>query len=145
MTKVILSSVSYISPDFSLSEYLVQSDDEDCTYFGDFLEEDKEINDQGAVDVAPKPASLSQPDPPAQPGLMFQPDTASNPGPAFHLSSPSKSGSHITSDPCSLPAHESEPASQEDISTDSCDQDYYLPDDNTPVLDIVSIFLNYLF
>ena len=71
---------------------------------------------------------------------MFQPDTVSKPGAAFHLSRPSKSGSLIPPDLSSLPHLESELESQEDISTDSCDQDYYLPDDNTPVLEIVSIF-----
>ena len=41
----------------------------------------------------------------------------------------------------SKPEALSEPASQDNVSTDSCDPDYYLPDDNTPVVDIVSPFL----
>jgi len=73
---------------------------------------------------------------------MFQPGTAPQPGPAFQLSPPSESGPQIQSDPSSQHVLPSEPDSQEEISTDSCDQDYYLPDDNTPLLDIVSMFIN---
>ena len=73
---------------------------------------------------------------------MFQPGTASQSGPAFQLSPPSKSGPLIQSDPSSQPVLLSQPDSLEEISTDSCDQDYYHPDDTTPVLDIVSMIIN---
>ncbi|CBY37271.1 unnamed protein product [Oikopleura dioica] len=63
--------------------------------------------------------------------------TKSNSQIQAQLSPPSESGPQIQSDPSSQHVLPSEPDSQEEISTDSCDQDYYLPDANTPLLDIV--------
>ena len=83
-------------------------------------EEDKENDDQTVPDNALKG--------PSKPEVPVQPASAT-------LSRPQ------TQADLSKPEAPSAPASQDEVSTDSCDQDYYLPDDNTPVVDIVSPFV----